>query len=267
MARQCLIESGKAITECGWFWFRSATDLENKTDFPQADHVFRDLSKNGADNSQNTHEKEATIGLNPANKKRGRIIITPHFGAWELTISCIKSVENPVFMYRKPRMAAIEDVICAGRERFGAELMDISSGGIKNVLRALRDGRTVGLLPDQEPSRQNGVFAPFFGVPANTMTLLSRIGSRTGAEIILLVLMRLPKGQGYRVLGLSPFEGVTDLDPVTAARALNMTVQTCVSLNPAQYSWTYRRFRLQPDGQRRSYELPENSQPSSAKSG
>jgi KDO2-lipid IV(A) lauroyltransferase len=92
------------------------------------------------------------------------------------------------------------------------------------------------------------VYAPFFGEPALTMTLLPRLARRTGAAVLFVFVERLPRARGYRMHWLPAPEGIADADPVISATALNRGVEACVALCPEQYQWTYRRFKARPDG-------------------
>jgi len=236
MARQSLLETGKTVTEVGWFWFRSEADVRKKIVFPQEDFAFRNL-KTDSEPPGATADKAPTIF---------------HFGAWELC-PVLFSPFDTAYLYRPPRVAALEGLIKAGRARYGSELLTTTSAGIKQLLRALRKGRAIGILPDQEPDRQNGVFAPFFSTPANTMTLLSSVGSRTNASIVCLAIERLPRGRGYHVHHIDAAQDIVDADPLASTTALNRVVEACIAIEPAQYCWSYRRFKLLPDEGRRSY--------------
>lgn len=250
MARLSLLEIGKTVTEIGWFWFRSEADIQKKINFPKRDFALRNLTRQ---NMANESEPQSAPSYQTPT-----IFITPHFGAWELC-PVLFSPFDTAYLYRPPRLAALEGLIIAGRARYGSELLATTSAGIKKLLRDLRKGRSIGILPDQEPDRQNGVFAPFFSTPANTMTLISSVGSRTNANIVCLAIQRLPRGRGYHVHHIEATEGVADADPVVSATAINRVVEACIAIEPAQYCWSYRRFRLLPDETegRRAYSSSE----------
>lgn len=230
MARLALIESGKIMTETGWFWFRPRPALEAKIDVSAVESLFRQL-----------------------DPSRALVIAAPHFGAWEICTLILSRFGKPLYLYRPPRSDALEPLIVKGRTRFGAELAPVNKAGLKKVFHALREGQPIGVLPDQEPDMDNGVFADFFGTPANTMTMLSKLINKADAQVIFLAVERKKKGQGYRVHSIEPAEAIADRDPLVAARALNETVERCIAINPVQYIWDYRRFRLLSDGTRRNY--------------
>jgi KDO2-lipid IV(A) lauroyltransferase len=111
----------------------------------------------------------------------------------------------------------------------------------------------IGVLPDQEPQDQHGVFAPFFGVPAYTMTFLSSLAKRTGAPVVFAVMERLPQARGYRLHYIRADNNIAADDPVLACTALNTCVEKCIDIAPTQYMWNYRRFRKTPDTRNNRY--------------
>ncbi|MBX2879328.1 MAG: lysophospholipid acyltransferase family protein [Granulosicoccus sp.] len=231
LGRQSLIETGKAMTELGWIWHRSAKELNAKI--------------------RNVHG-QTHLDL-ARQQKKGLIIVSPHLGSWEFCTVPLAWENRPVFMYRPPRRPFLEPLMISARTRFGAELASVDAAGIKHVIRSLREGRCVGILPDQEPDRANGVFAPFFGVEANTMTLLSRLSSSAEIGLVMMYCERLPHGQGYDVHYLPADEAIRHKDKTNATRALNASLERCILQCKHQYIWSYKRFRLQPDGSRRKY--------------
>ena len=109
----------------------------------------------------------------------------------------------------------------------------------------------VGILPDQAPKQGEGEFAPFFGVPALTMTLLGRLAHRTGAAVVFAWCERIAGDGAAPAFALhieaAPPE-VADADPAVAAAGLNRALEHIARRDPAQYQWTYKRYTLQPSG-------------------
>lgn len=183
---------------------------------------------------------------------RGILVGVPHLGNWELC-NLFMNLHHPVHhLYRPPRVAWIEPVLVALRERAGGRSMPTDARGLRYLLRCLREGKLVGILPDQIPDR-SGVHAPFFGTPALTMTLFGQMARKTGAGVALYFSERLPFGRGFRLHVLAGEPGIADPDPLVAATALNRAIEACVLHAPAQYQWSYRRFRNQPDGENSPY--------------
>lgn len=145
-------------------------------------------------------------------------------------------------VYRPPRIAALEPLLLDVRGAAGVEQVRAAGAGVRTLYRRLAAGGTVGILPDQRPKAGDGVMAPFFGVPALTMVLVSRLARRTGATVVFGFAERLPHGSGFRLhFRLAP-DGIADEDLEVACAALNRGVENCVRDAFEQYQWTYRRF-------------------------
>jgi len=226
LLRDSLIELGKSILELGPMWLWPTEKLLSKV---MEIHGIEPL--------------EACL-----QEKRGLFAATPHLGAWELC-GIVGSSRYPfTAMYRPPRIAALEPWIIKARERSGANLVDFGRQGLKEMISALKRGEVVGILPDQEPRDVGGVFAPFFGVPAYTMTLISKMARKTDAAVFFAYMERLPWGRGYRLIIREAEPEITNPDEVIAATALNQSIEACVQACPQQYIWAYRRFKQQPEG-------------------
>lgn len=133
------------------------------------------------------------------------------------------------------------------RSRSGVKLAPTNRKGVAQLLTALRQGEMVGVLPDQVPADSSGGFAPFFGEPAFTMTLISKLVQRTEAEVFCGFAQRLPAGRGFRAVFRPADPAIASDDLTVSLTALNRTVQECVALAPSQYQWEYKRFRRRPD--------------------
>jgi Kdo2-lipid IVA lauroyltransferase/acyltransferase len=125
--------------------------------------------------------------------------------------------------------------------------------GIKGLLKALASGECVGILPDQVPNRGNGVHAPFFGIDAYTMMLITRLAGKRRIPVILIYAQRLRGGQGFHVHYAAAPREIYDPDPVAAAAALNRGVESLVRECPEQYAWSYKRFKNRPPGAQSIY--------------
>jgi KDO2-lipid IV(A) lauroyltransferase len=194
--------------------------------------------------------------LEPLIKQgKGVILAGPHLGAWEVAGLRLAALGHSLTtLYRPPRYPALQEMMFNGRSRTGAKLVPTDASGIKALYQALKRGEMVAILPDQQPKTvRGGVFAPFFGEPALTMDLLSRLARKTGAPVVFTFMERLPGDEGFCHHWVESPEGIGDADPVIAATALNKGVEACVRRCPQQYQWTYKRFRAKPDGSSRSY--------------
>ena len=174
---------------------------------------------------------------------RGLIFLTPHLGCFEISAFYGAQRLPLTVLYRPPRLRWLEPLMIAGRERGQAKLAPATLRGVRALYKALLNGQAVGLLPDQAPAAGEGKWAPFFGRPAYTMTLVTRLQQATGAAIVLAFAERLPQGAGYEL----HLERV----PTVAfdERALNRAVEALVRRRPEQYLWSYNRYKV-PAGAR-----------------
>jgi KDO2-lipid IV(A) lauroyltransferase len=171
----------------------------------------------------------------------GVIALTPHLGCWELGGIYIGSHFPITFLYRPPRQDWADRLMRQGRERGGVRLATPDTKGVRAMLTALKRGEAVGILPDQVASKGDGVWADFFGRPAFTPTLTHRLAHSTGAVPLLFVCERLAWGRGFR-LWVEPLPAVGD-DTRAFVAALNRAIETLIRRWPAQYLWTYRRYK------------------------
>ena len=177
----------------------------------------------------------------------GLVIAAPHLGSWEY-VGGIVGAELPMTnMFRPPKYPSVGRYVRAARERIGGTLAPTDVSGVRMLSRALMQGGTGGILPDQEPERGAGVFAPFFGRDAYTMTLLPRLVRKRRTPVLFVFAERLSGGR-YRLHCITADEKLYSDDPVEAAAALNAGVEALVRRRIEQYNWNYKRFLEQPDG-------------------
>ncbi len=186
---------------------------------------------------------EATLAEN-----RPLIFISPHLGALEMTGVCIAGWVPRTLapLYRPPKQPYLEPLMIASRSRSGAKPAAANTGGVRVLLSTLKRGGVTYLLPDQTPGGGEGVWAPFFGRPAYTMTLLSRLATATQATVLCCFTERLGIGGGYR-FHVMPLEGAFSGDPLHDATLLNTNMEKLIRLAPSQYLWSYNRYK-QPHG-------------------
>lgn len=225
LTRQSLIETGKTGCEFGYVWHAPLAKV-----LASIVHV--------------TNREILDTAL---EAKRGVIVLAPHLGSWETCGPFLTNCAPTTYLYKPPKLAGFEASMVAFRSRGSASLAPTNRKGIAMLIKALERGEIVGILPDQEPNEEGGVFAHFFGVNALTMTLISRLAAKTGATVVTVFAKRLPKGQGFEIIFGAARPGIDSDDPVTAAAALNLSVEDCVRQVPSQYQWEYRRFKRQPD--------------------
>jgi len=174
------------------------------------------------------------------------IVFAPHFLALDITGIWLSSERGMISMYRESRNRLLDRML-RRRSRFGGIIFERKSN-LKALIRKIREGRPFYYLPDQDPGGAEGVFVPFFGVPAATVTALSRIAKMTDAVVIPCYNRILPWGRGFEVRFEEPLSDFPSDDPEKDARRMNEEVERAVRLNPEQYLWGYRRFKTRPEG-------------------
>lgn len=183
----------------------------------------------------------------------GLLLLTPHMGSFEMAAQALAERHGQrqplTVLYRPARQAWLRHLEETARARPGLATAPANLAGVRQMIRALRKGETVGLLPDQVPPEGQGAWAPFFGRPAYTMTLAARLAQQTGAPILSLWCERLPRGAGYVVriseLSVPLPQGTVDeaQAQVAAATAINRSMEAVILQQPGQYLWGYNRYK------------------------
>src|SRR5690606_16548669 len=181
------------------------------------------------------------------------IVAAPHYGNWELLNQWLAARTPLSILYRPPESAIGEAFLQRVRADDGGRVTQVPAEGaaVRQLLRALQAGGVVGILPDQQPKAGEGVFAPFFGIQALTMSLLPRLAARTGAAVLFAYCERIPgtdAAPGFALRVEAAPAGIADADTTTGAVALNAGVESIARRDPAQYQWTYKRYKLRPAG-------------------
>lgn len=178
---------------------------------------------------------------------KGVIVAAPHYGNWELLNQWLAAHTPLAILYRPPESRLGEAFLREVRGDAADRVTQVraEAAGIRQLFKRLRDGGVVGILPDQQPKSGDGEFAPFFGKPAYTMTLLPRLAERSGATVLFAYCERI--GDLAFALRIEPApEGIASSDTMVATAALNAEVERIARRAPAQYQWTYKRYTLQP---------------------
>ena len=185
---------------------------------------------------------------------RGVIVIGPHLGNWEVLGLYLNTcgIGQSVQLFQAPGRQALDQLIYKARSRAGAKMVATDGKGVTQLLKALREGLVCGILPDQVPPESGGEFAPFFGQPALTMTLLSKLVSKTRCAAILAYARRIevPGQAGWEVVFKPADPRLFAQDLNTSLTGLNATVEEAIRDEPTLYQWEYKRFKRQPDGSR-----------------
>jgi KDO2-lipid IV(A) lauroyltransferase len=180
----------------------------------------------------------------------GVLFLTPHMGCFEIAAQAYAQrfgARQPItVLFRPARQTWLRDLMTTARERPGLHTAPTTLAGVKQLIKALRAGHVVGLLPDQVPPEGQGVWAPFFGRDAYTMTLSVRLAQTTSTQIVLVWGERLSWGRGYLV-HVRPFNHIPGdalaSDPAQAAQQINRAMERLVRECPRQYLWSYDRYK------------------------
>ena len=218
---QTISESGKSVLELPWLWSRPLEQVYTAVRCVEGwEHV----------------EAAQSTG-------RGLIVLTPHWGCFEMIGLHFGKHSAITNLYRAPKQAWLERFMISGRTRSLAKLAPADLSGVRILIKALKRGECIGLLPDQVPGNGEGEWAEFFHRPAYTMTLSGRLAQSSGAQVLLVSAERLPKGQGYK-LRITPL----DLDfTQSVPLQINQAMERTIAVAPAQYLWSYNRYKT-PSG-------------------
>lgn len=214
-----IAEAGKGLFELPKLWLR-----------PQAEVVGRVVRVSGWD----LVEAAWATG-------RGALFLTPHLGCFEITAQYVAAQDRPLtVLYRRPKQDWLAPLMEQGRG-VSLKLAPADLSGVRRLMKALRHGEFIGMLPDQVPGNGEGIWAPFFGRPAYTMTLAARM-AEGGTTVLLTYAERLHYGAGYHLkfFALSrPLEGSLE----ARVAQINREIETLVRKCPEQYLWGYNRYK------------------------
>ena len=226
--RPAIGAAGAMVAELPWLWLRPAGESVLQRVRWHDDQVF-----------------EQALAA-----RRGVILATPHVGSWEMIGQAIAERFGPAHgpltvLFRPARKAWLAELIAGSRDRPGLKSLPTNLAGVRGLIRVLRAGGYTGVLPDQVPPQGQGVWAPFFGQPAYTMTLLARLAQQTGAQVLMTWCERLP-GARY-VIHFEPVDAPALYDagatPEAAATAMNEALMRLIERLPGQYLWGYGRYK------------------------
>ena len=229
--REAVAETGRMVAELPWLWLRPVDQPLGPLLQWQGDNLIDEALDGG----------------------QGLVLLTPHLGCFEVCAQAI--VERfghrtrLTAMYRPAHQHWLRALEETARARPGLATVPAALAGVRQMIRALRRGEAVGVLPDQVPPEGMGVWAPFYGRPAYTMTLAARLVQQTGAALLLIWAERLPAGQGYRVhvsppAQPLPTEAADDQAlQLHCATAVNREMERLIGQRPGQYLWSYHRYK------------------------
>ena len=229
--RRAVAEAGRLVAELPWLWLRP---------------VGRPLGSL-------VQWQGAELIANALDDGRGLVLLTPHLGCFEVCAQAIAERFGDrtrlTAMYRPARQPWLRTLEETARARPGLATAPAALSGVRQMIRALRRGEAVGLLPDQVPPDGMGVWAPFYGRPAYTMTLAARLVQQTGAALLMIWAERLPAGRGYGLRVCPPVQPLPTVAQddvalqVACATAINHEMERLIGQCPGQYLWGYHRYK------------------------
>ena len=222
LRRRAIVDAGKGLMELPFVWLAPARRV-----LPAAHIESLDLPR-------------AALA-----QGRGLIFLTPHLGCFEILAQAVAEHIPLTVLYRPPRKDALKPLLEQARARPSMRLAPANLSGVRMLMKALKGGQAIGLLPDQVPQQGEGAWAGFYGRPAYTMTLPAKLQQMSGAPIILAYAERLEHGRGY-LLRFVPFEETLSGTPEEQARSINAAMEKLIALCPAQYFWSYNRYKTPP---------------------
>ena len=222
LVKSCLQETAKSGLELPIAWCRDSQDVVK---------LFQQV--------HGWEHVEAAIA-----NEQGLLLITPHIGSYDLAGRFISErLPFPLTaMYRPPKLAWLEPIMQAGRERDQGHTAPANAQGVKIVLKALKNKEATIVLPDQVPTGGDGVWAHFFGQEAYSMTLAARLAQMNDVATLFFVGERLPHGRGF-ALHVYPLEGEMGRDKLANVEIINRNVEKLIRLFPSQYLFSYNRFK------------------------
>ncbi|WP_283150944.1 lysophospholipid acyltransferase family protein [Silvimonas soli] len=222
LRRSSIAEHGKGAMELLAAWLRKPQHVSNMVKRTQGwEHV------------------EAAL-----QKPEPIIFVSPHLGGIEVC-GVYLGWNIPRIMaalYRPPKIKWLEPMMLASRDRANGRAAPANAQGVRLLLKTLREKQTIYILPDQAPGAGDGAWAPFFGHRAYTMTLLPRLARSNKATVLFCFAERLSWGRGY-VIHVEPMQGSFNGEPARDAALLNRNLERLILKAPAQYLWSYNRYK------------------------
>ena len=200
-------------------------------------------------------DKISSLLLNPESlatlddtykKGKGLIVVVLHHGSWEYLGLITAMHTQTTSAYRPLNLPALNELVVEGRQSTGARLVPNTFKGIRELTKTLVNKQCICILPDQEPRRDQGMYADFFGKPAYTANLMPKLAARHNTPVLFISAQR--KAEGYHLHIEEGVKELYDKDLVSACNAMNSQIETMINKFPEQYSWSYKRFKRLPDG-------------------
>jgi len=182
---------------------------------------------------------------------KGVLLLSGHFCSVDFAGRLLSRKFPVCFTYQELRNPLTHHLLMKARAKFAHRI--IHRHNIRGFIKALKDGEAVWYAPDQSQQRRNSVYAPFFGIQANTLSATTRLAKLTGAAVLPFAIRRLPDARGYALTIQPALEDFPGVDEVADATRFNALIESQIRENPEQYLWIHRRFKKRPAGEARLY--------------
>lgn len=176
---------------------------------------------------------------------RGVIVVSGHFTTLEVCGRLMCDYIPLAGMYRPHGQPAMEWAVRRGRARYAAAMFPKQD--VRGAVRHLKHGGLLWYAPDQDPSRGDSVYVPFFGQAAHSLTSTHQLARLSGAAVVLYQHERRADG-GYTLRLWPAFDGFPSSDATADTAQVMAGIETMARAAPAQYLWIHRRFKRRPDG-------------------
>ncbi|WP_083880229.1 LpxL/LpxP family Kdo(2)-lipid IV(A) lauroyl/palmitoleoyl acyltransferase [Paraglaciecola chathamensis] len=224
LVKDIFVSNGIGFFEIAWAWWANPESLRKRFTVHGLD-VLKKATENG----------------------QGVLLIGGHYTHLDLAGLMVNLVADMDVIYRKNNDAVFEHVITEGRKRVFKNVLERSD--MRDIIRKLRDGRVVWFSPDQDHGIKNSVFAPFFDIPAATVTSASKLMKLGKANPVFVAHKRDLDTNHYHITFAVPEDEFPSGDDVTDASIINQMIEHAIRQQPDQYMWVHRRFKTRPPGE------------------
>ncbi len=208
---------GAGLAEAPWVWGYTPAQLKQWIICEQTD-LLKELAK----------------GPRPV------MFLTPHLGSFEMSARFLAAYLHITVLYKEPDAVGLKAFMAKIRSTENLSAVPANLGGVKTLLKALKAGRAIGILPDQVPSAGEGRWVPFFSRAAYTMTLPERLAQATKARVVIVVgtpIENHPIGKAYWRFELE------EMHDTPSPENINKMFETIILNRPELYLWGYNRYK------------------------
>ena len=221
LLKSSLIENAKSLIEAFWLWDHPKQSIQSRLGKIENKHLL----------------------LRASQKNNGTIFVTPHFGSWEYIGLLTASHSDLLILYAPPKSSLIERLSCQGRSGTGGNVVSTESLNLKSLIKHIKNGGSVGILPDQVPDGNGGEYSPFFGRLAYTSTLVSKLAMKLQCNVVYCYAIRSTNNRKYDAYYYEAPKDIFSNDIQVSVDSLNKSIESFILEQPHQYIWGYKRFK------------------------